>query len=98
MRLEFFLSSDRIFGIGLVARVLDAGGQGQTLLHEGGRQFLENAPPLSYTSTRIDGRRRELAGIEGEREFAEQGLPRPARSQVNPDAARGLPDACADFE
>jgi len=39
-----------------------------------------------------------LAGIEREREFAKQGLPRPARGQVNPNAARGLADARTDFE
>ena len=98
MRVEFFSFGSCIFGVGVVARVLDGGGQGQVLLREGGGEFLENAPPLTCTSTRIDRHRRKLAGIEGEREFAEQGLPRPARGEVNSDATRGLADACADFE
>ena len=60
--------------------------------------FLENAPPLTCTSSRADRHRRKLAGIECEREFADLGLPGPARGEVNPDAARGLADARADFE
>ena len=43
-------------------------------------------------------RKRRLTGIESEREFAEQGLPGPARGEMNPDAARCLTDASADFE
>src|SRR5690348_12077548 len=44
------------------------------------------------------GKVERLAGIEGQREFAEQRLKRPARSQVDADRARGLADAGADFE
>ena len=39
-----------------------------------------------------------LTGIEGQREFAEQRLPGPARGEMNPDAARSLTNASADFE
>jgi hypothetical protein len=39
-----------------------------------------------------------LAGIESQRDFTEQGLPRPAGGQVYADAARGFTDARADFE
>jgi len=47
---------------------------------------------------RIGDARVGLTGVEGEREFAEQGLPGPARGQMNPDATRSLTNASADFE
>src|SRR5215469_2712037 len=43
-------------------------------------------------------RKGRLTGIEGEREFAEQGLPGVTRGEMNPDAARRLTNASSDFE
>jgi len=65
---------------------------------DGGRQFLEQASPLTCETNELDEARVGLTGVQGEREFAEEGLPGPARGEMNSDAARSLTNASADFE
>lgn len=61
-------------------------------------QFLDKVPPRTADVRGFGNSRSRLAGVKGQREIAEQGLPRPAGGQVDPDAARRLADASAEFE